>query len=156
MKTTTEMRESAGKTMHGIADTSKKAALAAVGAPVVVGKRIAGLTGRVTKSAGRAIETWIAEGEKVTEQLREAKMVEEIKERVDFEQLQGRVEKLREVSLDRVRARGYAFQEEILVFVSLLLKSQESIICSFNFCIEKWGLAERYGTHEENLCTGRI
>ena len=29
-------------------------------------------------------------------------------------------------------------------------------MCSFNCYIQKWGLAERYGTHEENLCTGRI
>ncbi|MFH1104905.1 MAG: hypothetical protein V1757_08210 [Actinomycetota bacterium] len=96
MKTATEMRETAGKTMHSIAGTSKKAALAAVGAPVVAGKRIAGYTGRLTKTAHKTIETWIAEGERITEQLREGKVVEEIKERVDFEQLQGRVEKLRD------------------------------------------------------------
>ncbi|HLA67837.1 MAG TPA: hypothetical protein VJP05_10165 [Acidimicrobiia bacterium] len=96
MKTATEMRETAGKTMHGIADTSKKAAFAVVGAPVVAGKHIVGYTGRVTKGAHKAIETWIAEGEKVTEQLREGRVVEEIKERVDFEQLQGRVERLRD------------------------------------------------------------
>jgi len=96
MKTVEEMRESATKTMHGLADTSKKAAFAAVGAPVAAGKKIAGLTGKMSKSAQRTFENWISEGERVTEQLREGKVVEEIKERVDFEQLQGRVEKLRD------------------------------------------------------------
>jgi polyhydroxyalkanoate synthesis regulator phasin len=96
MKTVTEMRETAGKTMHTIAGSSKKAVYAAVGAPIVAGKRIAGYTGRLSKSAQKAFETWIAEGERVTEQVREGKVVEELKERVDFEQLQGRVEKLRD------------------------------------------------------------
>jgi NADH dehydrogenase/NADH:ubiquinone oxidoreductase subunit G len=91
MKTATEMRDAAGKTMHTIADTSRKAAYAAVGAPVAAGKRIAGYTGKVRKTAQSTFEAWIAEGERVTTQL-----VEEIKERVDFEQLQGRVEKLRD------------------------------------------------------------
>ena len=48
------------------------------------------------------------------------------------------------------------FQEEILVFISLFLYNQESIRCSFNCYIQKRGLAERYGTHDQNLCTGRI
>jgi hypothetical protein len=96
MKTATEMRDAAGKTMHTIADTSRKAAYAAVGAPVAAGKRIAGYTGKVRKTAQSTFEAWIAEGERVTTQLREGKVVEEIKERVDFEQLQGRVEKLRD------------------------------------------------------------
>ncbi|OFW63764.1 MAG: hypothetical protein A2135_04905 [Actinobacteria bacterium RBG_16_67_15] len=96
MKDTSEMRETAGKTMHTIAEGSKKAAFAVVGAPVVAGKRIVGVTGRLTKGAHKTFESWIAEGERITDQLREGKVVEEIKERVDFEQLQGRVEKLRD------------------------------------------------------------
>ena len=96
MKNVTEMKETAGKTMHTLAGTSKKAALAVVGAPVVAGKRVADVTGRFTKSAHRTFESWVTEGERITDQLREGKVVEEIKERVDFEQLQGRVEKLRD------------------------------------------------------------
>lgn len=112
MKTPTEMRETAGKTMHTIVGTSKKAALAAVGAPVVAAKRIAGYTGRLTKGAHKTFESWIAEGERITEQLREGKVVEEIKERVDFEQLQGRVEKLRDQLEDVLSSWRASFKPE--------------------------------------------
>jgi hypothetical protein len=50
----------------------------------------------MTKSAQKQFEAWVDEGEKITQQLRDGKVVEELKDRVDFEQLQGRVEKLRD------------------------------------------------------------
>lgn len=96
MKSATEMRETATKRMGDLADTGKKAAYAVVGAPVVAGRRIADWSGRMTKSAQQQFEAWVAEGEKLTEQLRDGSVVEEIKDRVDFDQLQGRVEKLRD------------------------------------------------------------
>jgi len=96
MKTATEIREAATERLGDLADTGKKAAYAVVGAPVVAGKKIVGWSGRVTKTAQKQFEAWVAEGEKITLQLREGKVVEEIKDRVDFDQLQGRVEKLRD------------------------------------------------------------
>lgn len=96
MKSATEIREAATKRLGDFADTGKKAAFAAVGAPVVAGKRIADWSGRMTKSAQKQFEAWVDEGEKITQQLRDGKVVEEIKDRVDFEQLQDRVEKLRD------------------------------------------------------------
>jgi len=96
MKSATEIREAATKRMGDLADTGKKAAFAVVGAPVVTGRRIADWSSRMTKSAQKQFEAWVVEGEKITDQLRDGTVVEEIKDRVDFEQLQGRVEKLRD------------------------------------------------------------
>ena len=96
MKNATEIRETATKRMGDLADTGKKAAYAVVGAPVVAGRRIADWSNRMGKSAQKQFEAWVAEGEKISEQLRDGTVVEEIKDRVDFENLQGRVEKLRD------------------------------------------------------------
>jgi len=96
MKSATEIREAATKRMGDMAETGKKAAYAVVGAPVVAGRRIADWSGRMTKSAQKQFEAWVTEGEKITEQLRDGTVVEEIKDKVDFENLQGRVEKLRD------------------------------------------------------------
>ena len=96
MKKATEIREAATKRMGDMAETGKKAAYAVVGAPVVAGRRVADWSGRVTQSAQKQFEAWVAEGEKITEQLRDGTVVEEIKDKVDFENLQGRVEKLRD------------------------------------------------------------
>jgi hypothetical protein len=41
-------------------------------------------------------EKWVTEGERMTAELRQGKVVDEIKEKVDFDHLQGRVEKLRD------------------------------------------------------------
>jgi hypothetical protein len=96
MKSPTEMRETATKKMGDLADTGKKAAMAAVGAPVVAGKAIADWSGKFGKNAQKQFEAWVVEGEKLTKQLRDGNVVDEIKDRVDFEQIQGRVEKLRD------------------------------------------------------------
>ena len=96
MKSMTEMREAATETAKDLAGTAKKAGYAAVGAPMVAGKRIASLAGKVGDGAAREFEQWVEEGEKVTSQLRDRKVVDELKDKVDFDQLQGRVEKLRD------------------------------------------------------------
>jgi len=75
---------------------AQKAAYAVMGAPVVAGRKIAELGGKMGKTAQREFEAWVTEGEKVTERLMDRKVVTDIKERVDLEQLQGRVEKLRD------------------------------------------------------------
>jgi hypothetical protein len=65
-----------------------------VGAPAVAKKRIASEKWR--KSARKEFDAWVTEGERLTGQVRDAKVVDDIKEKVDFDQLQGRVEKLRD------------------------------------------------------------
>lgn len=92
----TEMREKAGKAASAVAGASKKAAYAVVGAPAVAKKRVQKNSGKWRTSARKEFETWVTEGEKLTEQVRDGKVVGDIKEKVDFDQLQGRVEKLRD------------------------------------------------------------
>ena len=96
MKTVTEIRDVAKERVEDVAGTSKKAAYAVMGAPVVAGRRIAGYAGKVGKSLQKEFEAWVAEGERLSGEVSEGKVVTEIKERVDFEQLQGRVEKLKD------------------------------------------------------------
>ena len=96
MKTATEIREATKERVEDLAETGKKAAYAIVGAPVVAGKRVADYAGRGWKTLQKEIEAWVTEGERLSGELREGKVVTEIKERVDFEHLQGRVEKLKD------------------------------------------------------------
>ena len=96
MKTVADIRDSAKDRVEDLTDTSKKAAYAVVGAPVVAGRRIADYAGKVGKSLQKEFEAWVTEGERLSGEVREAKLVTEIKERVDFDQLQGRVEKLKD------------------------------------------------------------
>jgi len=96
MKTVAEMRDTAKERTDDVAATSKKAAYAVMGAPVVAGRRIADYAGKVGKSLQKEFEAWVAEGERLSGEVSEGKMVSEIKERVDFENLQGRVEKLKD------------------------------------------------------------
>ena len=76
----------------------KKAAYAAVGAPVIAAKHVGRMSGTWRKSAKREFEKWVSEGERMTAEIRDGKVVGEIKEKVDFDHLQGRVEKLRDLA----------------------------------------------------------
>jgi len=96
MKTATEIREVAKDRTDDLAGTSRKTAYAVMGAPVVAGRRIADYAGKFGKTLQKEFDAWVAEGERLSGELREAKMVSDIKERVDFDQLQGRVEKLKD------------------------------------------------------------
>ena len=96
MKTVADIRETAKDRVDDLTDTGKKAAFAAVGAPVIAGRRIADYAGKVGKSLQKEFEAWVAEGERLSGEVRDAKLVTDIKERVDFDQLQGRVEKLKD------------------------------------------------------------
>ncbi len=96
MKTVAEIRDVAKERSDDMAATSKKAAYAVMGAPVVAGRRIADYAGKVGKSLQKEFEAWVVEGERLSGEVSEGKMVSEIKERVDFENLQGRVEKLKD------------------------------------------------------------
>lgn len=96
METMTETKETAPKATAGLMEATKKAAYAVVGAPVVATRRLGRLSGQWRKGARREFEKWVAEGERMTADLRQGKVVDEIKEKVDFDHLQGRVEKLRD------------------------------------------------------------
>jgi hypothetical protein len=92
----TETKDAAPKAVSGLKEATKKAAYAAVGAPVMATRRLGRLSGKWRSGARREFEKWVAEGERMTTELRQRKVVEEIKEKVDFDHLQGRVEKLRD------------------------------------------------------------
>lgn len=96
METMTESNETASKAGTGLVAATKKAAYAAVGAPVVATRHLGRLSGKWRKDARREFEKWVSEGERMTSELRQGKVVDEIKEKVDFDHLQGRVEKLRD------------------------------------------------------------
>ena len=96
MKSVTEIRDTAKDRVEDFTDTSKKAAFAVMGAPVVAGRRIADYAGKVGKGLQKELEAWVTEGERLSGEMRDGKVVTEIKERVDLDQLQGRVEKLKD------------------------------------------------------------
>jgi len=92
-------------TAKGTTDNSKvtKALYAAVGAPVVAGRRVrvygtklAGYRGKVVDGFNAQYTVWAEEGEDVTKQIQDRNVVGDIQEKVDLEQLQDRVGKLRE------------------------------------------------------------
>jgi len=74
----------------------KKAAYALIGAPVWAAKKISEMTADVGDVTRREFEVWVKEGEKLAKKLSDAKMVEELSERVDMDQIQDQVEKLRD------------------------------------------------------------
>ena len=94
MKSMKEMRDTASKAAETVTDASKKAAYAVIGAPSVAKKRLG--SDKWRKGARKEWDAWVAEGERLTGQVRDAKVVEDLKDKVDFDQLQGRVEKLRD------------------------------------------------------------
>ncbi len=96
MKTAADIRDAAKERAEDFTETGKKAAYAVMGAPVVTGKRIADYAGKVGKTLQKEFDAWVAEGERLSGEVREGKVMTEIKERVDFEQLQDRVEKLKD------------------------------------------------------------
>jgi DNA topoisomerase-1 len=107
MKTVEQVRDRASKTAGTLAGAGKKAAYAVVGASEMARKRIVKYSGKMRSTARKEFEAWVEEGERVTEQLREGKVVEDLKERVDFDHLQERVEKLRD-QLEEVLANWRA------------------------------------------------
>jgi hypothetical protein len=108
-------------------ETAKKALYAAVGAPVVtvrrVGARVEDVRDLINDRAGRLAEkvstdvrkefdVWASEGEKIVTQIGEQPVVEDITARVDLDQIQGQVHKLREQLEETVAAWRESFRPE--------------------------------------------
>ncbi|HWB90129.1 MAG TPA: hypothetical protein VG872_13115 [Acidimicrobiia bacterium] len=102
---------------------AKNVLYAAVGAPVVaarkVGDQVATLRGKVSKEAGtyteaatKAIDDWAAEGEKIVTRISEGKVVEEISQKVDFDQAKEQVSKLRDQLEDMLATWRSSFRPE--------------------------------------------
>jgi len=77
-------------------EQAQKALYAMVGAPVVFSRHMTDAGFKVSESMNREYGTWIVEGEKVTKKVRGSEVVEELSARVDIDQLQDQVEKLRD------------------------------------------------------------
>ena len=74
----------------------KKAAYALIGAPVWAAKKITEMTADVGDVTRREFEVWVKEGEKLAKRLSDGNVVEELSERMDLDQIQDQVEKLRD------------------------------------------------------------
>ncbi|MCJ7754044.1 MAG: hypothetical protein MUP13_05740 [Thermoanaerobaculales bacterium] len=87
-----------------IADTTKKVLFAAVGAPVVAARklseRVTDMSGKLSEDLSKEYDLWAKEGEKVVTKVTDRKAVEEFVEdlgaKMDFDQIQEQVGKLRE------------------------------------------------------------
>ena len=83
-------------TMEAQKEVAAKAWYAALGAPVVTGRKIRDLGSRIAGDLASEAEVWEAEGRKLSGQIQESKVVEQVQSRVDVDQLQEQVEKLRD------------------------------------------------------------
>ncbi|MGH8924738.1 MAG: hypothetical protein ACRDWA_08920 [Acidimicrobiia bacterium] len=104
---------------------AKKALYAAVGAPVVgyrmASEAVSELRTRLNKEAdslGKTAQTrmtkWATEGEKVVNRLSDAKVVDEVASRVDFDQVSTQVNKLRDQLEDLLTTWRSSFRPEKL------------------------------------------
>lgn len=102
---------------------AKSVLYAAVGAPVVVARkmtdRVNGLKARVSKetttyteAANKTIDDWAAEGEKFVTRVSEGKVVEEISSKVDLDQAKEQVGKLRDQLEDMLATWRTSFRPE--------------------------------------------
>jgi hypothetical protein len=96
---------------------------AAVGAPVLIARnlneRVADLRGRLTeeansltKTADETVSTWAKEGEKVVDRITHTKVVDELAAKVDFDQVQVQVSKLRDQLEDMLATWRSSFRPE--------------------------------------------
>jgi hypothetical protein len=90
-------------TMESSKDLATKTIYAAIGAPVVFGKKIktyyesvSDLGPKMADGAQHTFDEWATEGEKFTKSLQDTSVVEEVQSRVDLDKVQDRVEKLRD------------------------------------------------------------
>ena len=102
---------------------AKNVLYAAVGAPVVVARRVSdqvnAFSGRVsedtanyTKVAEKAIDGWATEGKKFVNMVTEGKVAEEISSKVDLDQAKEQVSKLRDQLEDMLATWRTSFRPE--------------------------------------------
>ncbi|MBA3361001.1 MAG: hypothetical protein H0T94_05975 [Acidimicrobiia bacterium] len=107
-----------------------KALYAAVGAPVVgarkVGEQVEEIRTRLgkeassfSKTAAKRFNTWATEGEKLLGRLTDAKVVDDIASRVDFDQVSTQVNKLRDQLEDLLATWRTSFRPEKLPTVKV-------------------------------------
>lgn len=79
-------------------EKAARAFYALIGAPVVAGRRIKEVFAEfdLEEWVGKDLEQWIAEGERLVSKLQERKVVEQVQAKMDVDQLQEQVERLRD------------------------------------------------------------
>ena len=77
-------------------EMAKKTAYVAVGAPVVVARKVKDFSSKMMTDAQTQLDEYASEGEKVTKQLKDRNVVEEIEQRMSIDKVQDRVEHLRD------------------------------------------------------------
>jgi hypothetical protein len=82
--------------MNAPKEAVKKSAFVAVGAPVVVARKVKQLGTKMKAGAQTQLDEYAAEGEKVTKQLKDRNVVEELEQRMNIDKVQDRVEHLRD------------------------------------------------------------
>jgi hypothetical protein len=75
---------------------AQKTAFVAVGAPVVVARKVKGFSTKMVSDAQTQIDTYAKEGKKVTKQIKDRNVVEELEHRINIDKVQDRVEQLRD------------------------------------------------------------
>ena len=74
----------------------KNAAYALIGAPVWAAKKLSEMTADLGDATRREFDEWVKEGENLAKKLSDSNMVDELSERMDLDQIQEQVEKLRD------------------------------------------------------------
>ena len=77
-------------------EVAKKTAFVALGAPVVVARKLKDFSSKLMSDAQGQLDEYAAEGEKVTKQLKDRNVVEELEHRMNIDKVQDRVEQLRD------------------------------------------------------------
>lgn len=77
-------------------ELAKKTAFVAVGAPVVVARKVKDFGTKMVSEAQNQMDEYATEGEKVTKQIKDRNVVEELEQRMNIDKVQDRVEQLRD------------------------------------------------------------
>jgi hypothetical protein len=110
--------------------TSKNVLYAAVGAPVVAARRVAEAVAELRstlnkeadtlgKTANRRVALWADEGERLVNRITDAKMVDELTSKVDFDQVSNQVSKLRDQLEEMLTTWRASFRPERMPTVTV-------------------------------------
>ena len=105
MSNVDEMTQEAPEQARDLAGTARKAAYAAVGAPVLAGRKIADVFRRLSGTARKEFDVCAEEGERFTNRMRERPVVEDLKVKVDLTQIQDRMGRWREQLEGKLKQR---------------------------------------------------
>src|SRR5688500_10837440 len=103
--------------------TGKNVFYAAVGAPVVAARKVADAVAELRstlnkeadslgKTTNKRVAVWADEGEKIVNRITDAKMVDELTSKVDFDQVSTQVSKLRDQLEDMLSTWKASFRPE--------------------------------------------